>query len=116
MLLAQASISRLSAASSQSEVSVKVSDGEQLLEVQALQDEIDLLIGQVRTIKARCTSHLHLRFVDLLVSRNGVVPWVAMGVSTRVTLQERQTEEDREEQRQQEVQKIGSSVPRVKTV
>lgn len=64
----KASISRLSAASSQSEVSVKVSDGEQLLEVQALQDEIDLLIGQVRTIK------------------------------------ERQTEEDREEQRQQEVE------------
>eukprot|EP00435_Cladocopium_sp_Y103_P028152 s1616_g7.t1 len=62
------SISRFSAASSQSEVCVEVSDGEHLLEVQALQDEIDLLIGQVRTIK------------------------------------ERQVEEDREEQRQQEVE------------
>jgi len=62
------SLSRLSAASSQSEVCVEVSDGEHLLEVQALQNEIDLLIGQVRTIK------------------------------------ERQTEEDREEQRQQEVE------------
>ena len=60
------SISRFSAASS-SEVCVEISDGEHLLEIQALQDEIDLLIGQVRTIKAQKLRRSHLRCMDLFV-------------------------------------------------
>ena len=41
-----------SRASVGSEVCVEVSDEEKILEVEALQDEIDQLLGQVKAIKA----------------------------------------------------------------
>lgn len=76
---------------------VEVSAADQILEVEALQSEIDVLMGQVRALKARGKLK-HLQLICLPCTEKK--PRVFLG---RLE-EDSRIEEDREEERQQEVE------------